>query len=156
MFYSTRLKIVASFLAVSLIGGTVSLLVGTRLLYTAVLNEARMRVGLDLNAAREIYNNRLREIKTTLSILSQDPSIGKAFKAGEIRQLQSRLETAGKAAGLDFAGISAPSGAPISKIKKTTGQDGASPHSQSGCGACPEPESSGFWHRGAQPGIPEI
>jgi len=58
MFYSTRLKIVASFLAVSLIGGTVSLLVGTRLLYTAVFNEARMRVSLDLNAAREIYNNR--------------------------------------------------------------------------------------------------
>jgi hypothetical protein len=65
MFYSTRLKIVVSFLAVALIGGTVSLLVGTRLLYTAVLNEARMRVSLDLNAAREIYNNRLREIKTT-------------------------------------------------------------------------------------------
>lgn len=127
MFYSTRLKIVASFLAVSLIGGTVSLLVGTQLLYTAVLNEARMRVGLDLNAAREIYNNRLQGIKTTLSILSQDPSIGKAFTAGETRQLQSRLEIAGKAAGLDFAGISAPNGATIYKIEKSAAKAGPPP-----------------------------
>ena len=127
MFYSTRLKIVASFLAVSLIGGAVSLLVGTRLLYTAVFNEARMRVSLDLNAAREIYNNRLQGIKTTLSILSQDPTIGKAFAAGEIPQLQARLQAAGKAAELDFAGISDPKGFPISKIGKANSEAGVPP-----------------------------
>ena len=127
MFYSTRLKIVVSFLAVSLIGGTVSLLVGTRLLYTAVFNEARMRVSLDLNAAREIYNNRLQGIKTTLSILSQDPSIGKAFTAGEIPQLQSRLGGAVKLAGLDFAGISAPNGTTVCKTGKSNSPAEASP-----------------------------
>jgi len=127
MFYSTRLKIVVSFLAVSLIGGTVSLLVGTRLLYTSVLNEAGMRVGLDLNAAREIYNNRLREIKTTLAVLSQDPSAGWEFRAGEVRRLQSRLEIAGKAAGLDFTGISTPTGAPLRKSEKAKNKDGPPP-----------------------------
>jgi two-component system NtrC family sensor kinase len=124
MFHSTRLKIVVSFLAVSLLGGTVSLLVGTRLLYTSVLNEARMRVGLDLNAAREIYNHRLQEIRTTLAVLSQDPSTASAFRAGEIDRIHSRLEIAGKAAGLNFAGISSPAGAPLRKSIRANHKDG--------------------------------
>jgi two-component system NtrC family sensor kinase len=110
MFSSTRSKIVASFLAVSLIGGTVSLVVGTRLLYTAVLSEARTRVELDLNAAREIYQNRLREIKTALSILAQDPALGENLTAEGMRRLRSRLEAAGRTAGFDFTGISIPDG----------------------------------------------
>jgi len=55
VFYSTRSKLILSFLGISFLVCGVALLVGGQLLYKAVLNEANTRISLDLNAAREIY-----------------------------------------------------------------------------------------------------
>ena len=67
MFYSTRFKLIASFLGVSFLVGIVSLLIGGQLLYKSVLSEATTRVKLDLNAAREIYLSRINNIKVSLN-----------------------------------------------------------------------------------------
>ena len=55
MFYSTRSKLIGSFLGVSLLVGAVSLFIGVRLLNEHVLGEAANRVRLDLNAAAELF-----------------------------------------------------------------------------------------------------
>ena len=68
MFYSTRSKLIASFLVVSFVVGAVSLFIGGQLLYKAVLSEATNRVRLDLNSAREIYLTRIKQLKCPLSI----------------------------------------------------------------------------------------
>ena len=70
MFYSTRSKLIASFLGVVFLVGVVSLIIGGQLLYKAVLSEAMNRVRLDLNAAREIYLNRIKSIVCPLSVSS--------------------------------------------------------------------------------------
>jgi two-component system NtrC family sensor kinase len=65
MFYSTRLKLIGSFLGVSLLVGTVSLFIGVRLLNEHVLGEAANanRVRLDLNAAGEMYRTRVKYVQ---------------------------------------------------------------------------------------------
>ena len=68
MFYSFRAKSIASFLGVTFLVGIVSLLVGGHLLTKSVLGEARNRVSQDLNAAREMYDNRVRMIEVSLNI----------------------------------------------------------------------------------------
>ena len=70
MFYSTRSKLILSFLGISFLVCGVALLVGGQLLYKAVLNEANNRISLDLNAAREIYLSRIKGIKVALNITS--------------------------------------------------------------------------------------
>ena len=59
MLYSTRSKLVFSFVSVALLVGIVSLAVGWQLLYRSVLNEANNRVRQDLNVARVIYDDQI-------------------------------------------------------------------------------------------------
>jgi two-component system NtrC family sensor kinase len=105
LFYSTRFKLIVSFLAVSLIAGFVSFLVGTMLLFNAVLNEATNRVRSDLHAAREMYETRLNAIRNPLINAAQEPLFSSVIKWGYTSKLVSRLESLAKSAELDFMGI---------------------------------------------------
>jgi two-component system NtrC family sensor kinase len=118
MFYSTRSKLIASFLGVCLLVGAVSLFVGVQLLYKAVLSEATNRVRLDLNAAREIYQTRIKTIRIPLSTTVLGPGFRSALENKEIQDLVSRLERLARNAELDFAGIVTKEGTTLCKIGK--------------------------------------
>jgi two-component system NtrC family sensor kinase len=118
MFYSTRSKLIASFLGVCLLVGAVSLLIGVQLLYKAVLSEATNRVRLDLNAAREIYQTRIKTIRIPLSTTVLGPGFRSALENKEISDLVSRLERLARNAELDFAGIVTKEGTTLCKIGK--------------------------------------
>ena len=74
MLYSTRSKLIAGFLGVSLLVATVSLFIGVRSLDQHVFGEARNRVRQDLNAVSEMYLTRVKHIKTSLSITTRSTS----------------------------------------------------------------------------------
>jgi two-component system NtrC family sensor kinase len=118
MFYSTRSKLIASFLGVCLLVGAVSLFIGVQLLYKAVLSEATNRVRLDLNAAREIYQTRIKTIRIPLSTTVLGPGFRSALENKEIPDLVSRLERLARNAELDFAGIVTKEGSTLCKIGK--------------------------------------
>jgi len=118
MFYTTRSKLIASFLGVSLLVGGVSLFIGGRLLYRAVLSEATNRVRLDLNTAREIYLNRIKSIVCPLSVSSMEPALCSALKARDVSEITPRLETVEKRAELDFVGVVTREGDTICRIGK--------------------------------------
>jgi len=105
MFYSTRSKLIASFLGVSILVGAVSLFIGGQLLYKTILSEATNRVSLDLNAAREIYISRINTMRCPLSITSMDPSFRKDLRERDIPKLIPRLEIIAQRAELDFVGV---------------------------------------------------
>jgi two-component system NtrC family sensor kinase len=93
MFYSTRSKLIASFLGASFLLGVVFLFIGGKLLNKAILSEATNRVRLDLNAAREIYLSRIKAIRCPLTITSLEPTFRSAIKKREVSELIPRLET---------------------------------------------------------------
>ena len=68
MFYSIKSRLVASFIGVSFFVGAISLGVGGELLNESVFGEAKNRVSLDLNAADEIYRNRIKLVEVSLNI----------------------------------------------------------------------------------------
>jgi two-component system NtrC family sensor kinase len=118
MFYTTRSKLIASFLGISLLVGGVSLFIGSQLLYKAVLSEATNRVRLDLNTAREIYLNRINNIACPLSVASMEPALHSALKARDVSEITPRLETVEKRADLDFVGVVTREGNTICRIGK--------------------------------------
>jgi two-component system NtrC family sensor kinase len=118
IFYTTRSKLIASFLGVSLLVGGVSLFIGGQLLYKAVLGEATNRVRLDLNAAREIYLNRIKSITCPLSVSSMEPALRSALKARDVSEITPRLETVEKRAELDFVGAVTREGDTLCRIGK--------------------------------------
>jgi len=120
MFYSTRSKLIASFLGVSLLVGGVSLFIGGQLLYKAVLSEATNRVRLDLNTAREIYLTRLKTIKCPLSVTSLEPVFRSALKERDLSELIPRLEIVARLAELDFVGVVRKEGDTLCGVGKSS------------------------------------
>jgi two-component system NtrC family sensor kinase len=120
MFYSTRSKLIASFLGVSILVGAVSLFIGGQLLYKGVLSEATNRVRLDLNAAREIYLARIKAITCPLTITSLEPAFRAALQEREIPGIISRLETVARRGELDFVGVVRKEGDTLCGVGKSS------------------------------------
>jgi two-component system NtrC family sensor kinase len=116
MFYSFRSKIIASFLGVAFLVGAVSLLVGGHLLNKSVFGEARNRVSQDLNAAREMYESRVRMIEVSLNITTLGYGFIDAFRDRNTSDLVFRLGRMAHYSGLDFAGITDEHGETICRI----------------------------------------
>jgi len=116
MFYSTRSKLIVGFLAVSLLVGAVSLFVGSQLLYQSVVDEARTRVRLDLNAAREIYLTRIKSMKIALNITTLGFGFLESVKEWDTADLVFRLGRMAKHADLDFAGLTNSRGETVCRI----------------------------------------
>ncbi len=116
MFYSVRSRLIASFIGVSFFVGAVSLYVGGQLLNRAVFSEARNRVSQDLNAAREMYESRMRMIEVSLKITTLGFGFVASFTDGDISDLVFRLNGMAQHAGLDFAGITDEKGKTICRI----------------------------------------
>jgi two-component system NtrC family sensor kinase len=120
MFYSTRSKLIASFLGVSMLVGAVSLFIGGQLLYKAVLSEATNRVRLDLNAAREIYRARIKAIGCPLSITALEPAFRAALKERDVADIIARLETVARRGELDFVGVVRKEGDTLCGVGKSS------------------------------------
>ena len=116
MFYSTRSKLIFSFLGVSILVCGVALIVGGQLLYKAVLNEATTRVRLDLNAAREIYLTRIKGVKVALNITTLGPVFRTSLEKHDAQRLVGLLRNVAQQTELDFAGIVTKEGKTLCRI----------------------------------------
>ena len=116
MFSSIRSKLIVSILGVSFLVGAVSLMVGGQLLYTAFLNEATNRVTLDLNAAHEIYLNRMRGVEVALKTTTLGSGFRSALNTQDAPELINRLGRLAQQAGLDFAGIVTQHGTTLCRV----------------------------------------
>jgi two-component system NtrC family sensor kinase len=110
MLYSTRSKLIASFLGVSLLVGAAALFIGVRLVDEHVFGEALNRVRQDLNAANEMYVTRVKHVKTSLSITTLGFAFVSSVRERNTTDLALRLERMAKLADLDFAGVMAEDG----------------------------------------------
>lgn len=116
MLYSTRTKLIASFLGVSFLVGFVSISIGGQLLHKSVLKEATNRVQLDLNAAHEIYRMRIHFIKACLNITALGSAFRSSLKDADVDDLVERLTQMAHHAKLDFAGIVSSDGRTFCRI----------------------------------------
>lgn len=116
MFYSTRSRLIIGFLGVSILVGIISLVIGSGLLYRAVLNEATMRISLDLNAAREIYISRTKTMNVALNIATLDPEFRSLLSEGDTKRLLNKVRNVAQQSELDFAGIVGKDGRTVCRI----------------------------------------
>jgi len=116
LFYSTRSKLILSFLGISFLVCGVALLVGGQLLYKAVLNEATNRVRLDLNAAREIYLSRIKGVKVALNITTLGPVFRSALERRDAQKIIPLLTNIAQQTELDFVGIVTKEGKTLCRI----------------------------------------
>jgi two-component system NtrC family sensor kinase len=126
VIYTTRFRLISAFLGVCILVGGLSLLVGVQLLNKSVLNEATNRVRLDLNAAREIYNNVETRLRLALQIAGQERACLEAVSLQDTGYLHDRLSVLAREMQLDFAGIVDPSGRTLVRLSSPPDkEDGA-------------------------------
>ena len=116
LFYSTRRRLISSFVGVSLLVGIVCLLVGGQLIYRSVLTEANNRVRMDLNAAREMYANRAKSIELALTSSGLNMPVPSSPSPGELERLHATLIRIAQTANLDFLGLISADGRLVVKI----------------------------------------
>jgi len=116
MKYSTRSKLIASFLGVSFLVGIVSLVAGMRLVNEHLLGEALNRVRQNLNAANEMYVTRVKHVKTCLSITTLGLAFISSVREKNTTDLALRLERMARLAELDFAGLVSEDGRVLCRI----------------------------------------
>jgi two-component system NtrC family sensor kinase len=110
VYFSTRFRLITSFLAMAVLVGGFSLIIGARLLTRSVFNEAANRVRQDLNTAREIYRNAEDRLSLGLTLVALQPEFLSAVQAGDLPRLSTCVDTLAAQLRLDFAGLLSPAG----------------------------------------------
>ena len=105
MRISLRTKLTVSFLIVVVVSGVVATLMGARLIGDGIIAQAQSKVRLDLNAAREIYHYRLRDIRNVLDFAAIRMSIREALLREDRVALRALLEEVRRRTGLDVLTI---------------------------------------------------
>jgi two-component system NtrC family sensor kinase len=122
VIFTTRFRLISAFLGVCILVGGLSLLVGGRLLNKSVLNEATNRIRLDLNAAREIYNNVEIRLRLALQIAAQERSCLEAVASRDTGDLGDRLGVLARQMQIDFAGVVDAQGRTIVRLAGSAGR----------------------------------
>ncbi|MFV0438400.1 MAG: cache domain-containing protein [Desulfopila sp.] len=103
--HSIRFKLIASMIAISLLVGLISILVGGNLLYQSVLAEANNRIRQDLNVARVIYDDRANTIRLVLETMASAPTLAKMVSSATPVPAPPSIKVLADRIRLDFLGI---------------------------------------------------
>jgi two-component system, NtrC family, sensor kinase len=107
---SLRSKIAISFAGVILASGLLTTLTGIQLLGSGTIREAQNRVKLDLNAAREIYNEKLKYVETVLKFTALRSKLKEMLHHQDRKNMGLLLDEVRKESGLDILNITDPKG----------------------------------------------
>ena len=102
MIISIRVKMILFFLLVIIISGFTATFVGTYLIGDRIVKQAQKKVKLDLNTARAIYREKIREVETSIRLTALRYFIKDAILKGDIQSLESKLQNVRESENLDI------------------------------------------------------
>ena len=106
-----RPKLVVSFLAVIATTGAVGTTAGVYLISSGIVREAQNKVTLDLNSARQVYQNRLEDIQCALEFTAlRRFAVREALRTGNRALLLESLRESMERGGLDILTVTDPEG----------------------------------------------
>jgi two-component system NtrC family sensor kinase len=98
---SLRTKLILSFLVIIVIGGLISLSLGSRLVKTTLIKEAQEKVKDDLAAAWMVFNDKLSDIQEIVSLTAARESLHEAIKTDKKDTLMRALNRVREESDLD-------------------------------------------------------
>jgi two-component system, NtrC family, sensor kinase len=99
---SLRGKITMSFMLIVLGGTSISILIGSRIITNAMLNEARKQVGQGLEAAGFIYSSRLESVRESIASAAEAQKVTSAAASRDATHLTQILQELRNQKNLDF------------------------------------------------------
>lgn len=114
---SLRTKLILSFLAVIIIGGLLSLIIGSRLVRSTLIAQAQLKVKHDLASAWMVFNEKLNDIRQIVTLTASRESIGEALRKGDANLLLRYLNRVRTDFGLDILTLTDSSGKVIVRTR---------------------------------------
>jgi two-component system NtrC family sensor kinase len=118
--HSLKWRIVFSYSLILILGGVSTSIIGIRVTGEALLHQARQQVDHGLIAARNMYANRLNELRQCVELLAASGHVRRAQGEGRFRMAADYLAGVRKARGFDFLSVTDAAG---QTILRTTGPD---------------------------------
>jgi two-component system, NtrC family, sensor kinase len=106
-----KARLIWSYLVILAIGGLATSLVGSWIVSSTIMAQARRAVGHDFATARTIYDQRLDALRLSLQFAALDAGIQRAV-SGEAARLPDTLEWIRREAGFDFLNLTDRAGRP--------------------------------------------
>ncbi len=100
--FSLRTKLILSFLAVIVLGGLLSLFVGSKLIRDTLISQAQAKVRHDLSSAWMVFNEKVSNIKEIVTLTAAREGIRGALQRGEMGILIQYLGHVRSENGLDI------------------------------------------------------
>jgi two-component system NtrC family sensor kinase len=99
--FPLRAKLIVSLAVVIILGVFLSTIIGIRLIGTTIIRQAQDKVRLDLNSAREVYNEESESIKTIIRLTANRFFIKDAIENRDFDPLLVEMQKIRTAEGLD-------------------------------------------------------
>ncbi|HEX2694554.1 MAG TPA: cache domain-containing protein, partial [Acidobacteriota bacterium] len=87
-----RRKLILSFLVVIVIGGVLSLIIGTRLEHQTIISLAEDKVRHDLASAWMVYEERLRSLRDTVRLSATQEMLRAPLRQSDLKKVAGRLD----------------------------------------------------------------
>jgi two-component system NtrC family sensor kinase len=100
--YSLRRKLILDFLAVILIGGVLTLIIGTRLEHNTIISLAEAKVGHDLASARMVLRARLNGVSDIVRLSGSQELLRAGLRSGRTASILAKLDEIRRDFGLDI------------------------------------------------------
>jgi len=100
-----RLKLILGFLSVIVIVGVTSTLVGVHLIGDRIVKQAQEKVELDLNSAREVYKDKIRDVSTSIRLTALRFFLNDAISRNDIARLKIELRRIRERESLDILNL---------------------------------------------------
>jgi len=109
-YRSLKTRIIVNFSTVILTGLFLSVIVGSRMIGKTIINQAQAKVRLDLNSAREVYQEEMSTIKHTVRLTALRFFLKDSIKSSNKERLLSELQKIRKEESLDILNLTDQNG----------------------------------------------
>lgn len=115
---SLKAKLITSYLVILGIGGLASSLVGSYIVSSTIMRQARVSVDRDLATARTVYEQQLQTLKRTLQLAAAGTTIYQYLSAGDRSSLFAFLEPRLREIPFDFVSLTDRKGRVILRVSQ--------------------------------------
>ena len=112
-----RLKLILGFLSVIVIVGVTSTLVGVHLIGDRIVKQAQEKVELDLNSAREVYKDKIRDVSISIRLTALRFFLKDAISRNDIARLKIELRRIRERESLDILNLTDKDGKVIVRAR---------------------------------------
>lgn len=117
---SIQARLITSYLVILFIGGLTTSIVGSWIVSTTIMAQARRMVEHSMAMARTVYQHRADNVRRTVELAASGTTIARYLAAGNRAELKAYLEAVRRQGELDFLTLAAPSGKVILRTRQPT------------------------------------